>query len=82
MAFFSRSKHRLDTGSQHLLVWGGMRGALALALALGLPKDPPMRHEVVGVTFAVVAFSTVVQGMTMGPALRRFLPQAPGPKSS
>lgn len=46
-----------------------MRGALALAL----PSDLPMRHEVVSVTFAVVAFSTVVQGMTMGPALRRVL---------
>ena len=73
MGLFARSKRRLDLGSQHLLVWGGMRGALALALALGLPDDLPMRHEVVSVTFAVVAFSTVVQGMTMGPALRRLL---------
>ena len=73
MALFARSKHRLEMRSQHLLVWGGMRGALALALALGLPDDLPLRHEVVGVTFAVVAFSTVAQGMTMGPALRRVL---------
>ena len=76
MALFARSKHRLDLGSQHLLVWGGLRGALALALALGLPNDLPMRHEVVSVTFAVVAFSVVAQGMTMGPALRRLLPRA------
>lgn len=75
MALFSRSKHRLDLGSQHLLVWGGLRGALALALALGLPEDLPLRHEVVSVTFAVVAFSTVAQGLTMGPALRRLLPK-------
>lgn len=73
MGLFSRSKHRLDAGSQHLLVWGGMRGALALALALGLPKDLPMRYEVVSVTFAVVAFSTVVQGLTTGPAMKRLL---------
>lgn len=71
MVFFARSKHRLDLFSQHLLVWGGMRGALALALALGLPEDLPMRQDVVHVTFAVVAFSTVVQGITMKSALQR-----------
>ena len=76
MAFFARSSKRLDMNSQHLLVWGGMRGALALALALGLPADLPIRHEVVSVTFAVVAFSTVVQGMTMGPAMKLMLKPA------
>lgn len=70
MGLFARSRHQLDLGSQHLLVWGGMRGALALALALGLPDDLPMRSDVIRVTFAVVAFSTVVQGITMKPALR------------
>ena len=75
MALFARSKHRLGRGVAHLLVWGGMRGALALVLALGLPRDLPMRHEVGSVTFAVVAFSTVAQGMTMGPAMRRLLPK-------
>lgn len=74
MALFARSPLRLDGRSQRLLVWGGMRGALALALALGLPADLPMRHEVVIVTFAVVGFSTVVQGLTMGPALRALKP--------
>ncbi|RYG04636.1 MAG: sodium:proton antiporter, partial [Caulobacteraceae bacterium] len=70
MALFARSRHRLGMKSQHLLVWGGMRGALALALALGLPRDLPMHDEVVAVTFSVVAFSTVIQGITMKPALR------------
>lgn len=70
MALFAHSRWRLGLASQHLLVWGGMRGALALALALGLPKDLPLREEVVNVTFAVVAFSTVVQGMTMPRALK------------
>lgn len=74
MGLFRRSKHRLDLGSQHLLVLGGLRGALALALALGLPEDLPLRHEVVGVTFAMVASSTVIQGLAMRPALRRLLP--------
>lgn len=74
MALFARTRFRLDAPAQHLLVWGGMRGALALALALGLPESLPQRSQVVGVTFAVVAFSTVVQGLTMKPALSRGLP--------
>lgn len=76
MGLFARSDRRLDAGSQHLLVWGGLRGALGLALALGLPDDLPLRKEVVGVTFAVVAFSTIVQGMTMPSLLRRLLPRS------
>ncbi len=76
MAAFARTRWRLDIRSQHLLVWGGMRGALALALALGLPPDLPLRSEVVNVTFAVVAFSTIVQGITMKPALKSLRQEA------
>lgn len=72
-SLFSLSIHRVERGHQHLLVWGGMRGALALALALGLPDTLPMRHEIVAVTFAVVAFSTLAQGMTMRPLMQRLL---------
>ena len=50
---------------------GGLRGALALALALGLPADVPLRGTIVTVAFGVVAFSIVVQGLTMTPLLRR-----------
>ena len=56
---------------QHILVWGGLRGALALALVLGLPAGIPRRDEIVTVAFAVVAFSVIVQGLTMQPLLRR-----------
>jgi CPA1 family monovalent cation:H+ antiporter len=49
---------------QHLLWWGGLRGALALALALSLPTDFPQRQDILIVAFAVVAFSVVVQGLT------------------
>ena len=64
---------------QHLLVWGGLRGALALALALGLPDDMPQRDTAVSVTFAVVAFSILVQGLTMTPLLRRLGELRPAP---
>jgi CPA1 family monovalent cation:H+ antiporter len=69
---FSRTRMRVTPAHQHLLVWGGLRGALALALALGLPADLPGRDAVVTAAFAVVAFSVLVQGLTMTPLLRHF----------
>ena len=68
---FSRSSLRVSAKHQHVLFWGGLRGALALALALGLPSQMPMREEIIAISFAVVAFSVFVQGLTMAPFLRR-----------
>jgi len=56
---------------QHVLFWGGLRGALALALALGLPPGLPQHEDIVTVSFAVVAFSIFAHGLTMQPLLRR-----------
>jgi len=69
-AIFAYSNLRIAVKHQHVMFWGGLRGALALALALGLPPDMPHANEIVRVTFAVVAFSVFVQGLTMGPLLR------------
>ena len=51
-------------GVTKLLTWGGLRGGLALALALSLPEshDKPL---IVNMTFAVVAFSVLAQGSTI-----------------
>lgn len=68
---FSRSPLAVSKRDQKVLLWGGLRGALALALALGLPRDMPNRGLVMTVAFAVVAFSVVVQGLTMRPLLRK-----------
>lgn len=68
---FARSSLRVAGRHQHVLFWGGLRGALALALALGLPPTIPMREEIITVSFAVVAFSLFVQGLTIPPILRR-----------
>ncbi len=47
-----------------ILVWGGLRGGLAVALALALPKNE-QRDLILLMTYAVVMFSILVQGMTM-----------------
>jgi CPA1 family monovalent cation:H+ antiporter len=68
---FSRSSLRISGKHQHILFWGGLRGAVALALALGLPPTVPLREEIVSISFAVVAFSVYVQSLTIVPLLRK-----------
>jgi CPA1 family monovalent cation:H+ antiporter len=68
---FAKSKLRVSYQHQHILFWGGLRGALGLALALGLPPEFPNRQEIIAVSFAVVAFSILVQGLTITPLMRR-----------
>ena len=75
-ALFVRTGLRVQRRHQHLLFWGGLRGALALALALGLPPALPHRSALVTVAFAVVAFSVFVQGLTM-PTLLRWMGELP-----
>jgi CPA1 family monovalent cation:H+ antiporter len=70
-ALFSRSVLHVRGRHQHVLFWGGLRGALALALALGLPPDVPNRETIISVSFVVVSFSIFVQGLTMTPLLRK-----------
>jgi len=68
---FERSKLKIELKHQHVLFWGGLRGALALALALGLPPDLPSRAQIVTAAFGVVAFSILVQGLTVPMLLHR-----------
>jgi len=55
---------------QHVIVWGGLRGALALALALSLDNRFPYRDRLLDLTFGVVVFSILAQGLTMKSLLR------------
>ena len=59
-----------ERGPTLLLGWGGLHGALSLALALALP-DGPEREMLLAVTYAVVAFSIAVQGLSFGPVAKR-----------
>jgi len=50
--------------------WGGLRGGISVALALSLPVGP-VREALVVVTFIVVTFSIIVQGLRFGPLLKK-----------
>ena len=59
-------------GTVAVLTWGGLRGGLAVALALSLPSGQGLqRNELLVVTYVVVVFSILVQGLTISPLLRR-----------
>ena len=62
---FRFSTWAIPMREQHVLWWGGLRGALALALALALPPSFPLHDEILITAFGVVVFAVVVQGLTM-----------------
>ncbi len=53
-----------------ILTWGGLRGGISVALALSLP-DGEFRDLVLFITYIIVVFSIVVQGLTIGPFIRK-----------
>lgn len=59
-------------GAFPILVWGGLRGGISIALALTLP-DGPLRDLILSATYVVVVFSVVIQGATVGAAARHFV---------
>lgn len=60
-------------GTITLLTWGGLRGALSIALAFLLPQGH-QRELILTTTYIVVIFSILVQGLTFGPLLRKIVP--------
>jgi CPA1 family monovalent cation:H+ antiporter len=53
-----------------IMTWGGLRGGISVALALSIPAGPE-RDALVAVTYAVVCFSIIVQGLSIGPVIQR-----------
>lgn len=61
----------LSTREQTLIWWGGLRGSVAIALALSVPDNLPERQEIIAVVFGVVLFTLLVQGLTIKPLLEK-----------
>jgi CPA1 family monovalent cation:H+ antiporter len=69
---------RIEPGTVAILTWGGLRGGISVALALSLLDQPdgtkvPGGDVILVLTYAVVVFSILVQGVTIGPLTRRWL---------
>jgi CPA1 family monovalent cation:H+ antiporter len=60
----------LPRGSWKVLTWGGLRGGISVALALSLPLGGE-RDIIVSLTYGVVAFSILVQGLSIGRVTRK-----------
>ncbi|MEN2976499.1 sodium:proton antiporter [Tistrella sp. BH-R2-4] len=63
-------------GAVPVLIWGGVRGGISVALALSLP-DSPARPLILAATYAVVLFTVVVQGLTVARVARRMAGRPP-----
>ncbi len=66
-----RTRETLPWSWSAVLTWGGLRGGLSMVLVLALPRDFPHRDLLVTMTFGVVLISILLQGLSMGPLLRK-----------
>jgi CPA1 family monovalent cation:H+ antiporter len=75
-----RGGQRMPLGWLHVMFWAGLRGAVAVAMALSLPVDFPERALLQEITFGIVLFTLLVQGSTAERVIERVggrLPRQP-----
>jgi len=66
----SRGGERIGVRYQAVIFWGGLRGAVALALATSLAPDFAYRELIISMAVGVVLFTLLMGGMTMSPLIR------------
>jgi len=66
-------RRQFTQGAVSVLTWGGLRGGISVALALALPPSPE-KPLLLAITYGVVLFSIIVQGLTIGSVVRRVVP--------
>jgi CPA1 family monovalent cation:H+ antiporter len=76
MAMFRAKPFAFADHMVAILTWGGLRGGLALAMALSLPASPT-RDRIVAAVFGVVVFSVLVQGSTLPGLFKRWFAPSP-----
>ena len=54
-----------------ILNWGGLKGSLSIALALSLPRTFEGRDDILILTFSVVLFSLLIQGLSITPLIKK-----------
>ena len=64
-------RHYLGRGAIPILTWAGLRGGISVALALSLPSFPG-RETILIMTYGIVVFSIILQGMTVQTLARRY----------
>lgn len=64
----------LDRNAPVMLTWGGLRGGLSIAMALSIDGSLPQKDFIVTITYAVVLFSVIGQGLTMERLIKRLYP--------
>ncbi|TXI27836.1 MAG: sodium:proton antiporter [Aquipseudomonas alcaligenes] len=67
---------QIPQGTVRILTWGGLRGGISVALALSLPAGE-QRDLLLALTYVIVLVSILVQGLSIGPLVRRIYPNRP-----
>lgn len=62
---------RVSMSERHIMWWGGLKGGLAIAIALSIPENLPGRDLLLNITLAVVLFTLLVNAPTIRPLMTR-----------